>query len=126
MKRCWFGLGLLVVLLGVSLAVSWGMDAVHRPISEQLGQAAADVQGGNPERAQAEFRKAQTDWEKWAHFRGCFADHTPTEAVDQELAATRWAGALAQWPEFAAACARAAKMVEAIGAAHACNWWNLL
>ena len=41
-------------------------------------------------------------------------------------AAARWAGALAQWPEFAAACARAAKMVEAIGAAHACNWWNLL
>lgn len=126
MKRCWFGLGLLVVLLGASLAVSWGMDAVHRPIAGELRRAAICAQAEASERAQAEFRKAQTDWERWAHFRGCFADHTPTEAVDQELAAARWAGALAQWPEFAAACARAAKMVEAIGAAHACNWWNLL
>lgn len=126
MKRCWFGLGLLVVLLGVSLAVSWGMDAVHRPIAGELHRAAICAQAEESEQAQAEFRKAQTDWEKWAHFRGCFADHTPTEAVDQELAAARWAGALAQWPEFAVACARAAKMVEAIGAAHACNWWNLL
>lgn len=126
MKRCWFGLGLLVVLLGVSLAVSWGMDAVHRPIAGELRRAAICAQAEEPEQAQAEFRKAQTDWERWAHFRGCFADHTPTEAVDQELAAARWAGTLAQWPEFAAACARAAKMVEAIGTAHACNWWNLL
>lgn len=126
MKRCWFGLGLLVVLLGVSLAVSWGMDGVHRPIAGELRRAAICAQAEEPEQAEAEFRKAQADWEKWAHFRGCFADHTPTEAVDQELAAARWAGALAQWPEFAAACARAAKMVEAIGAAHACNWWNLL
>lgn len=126
MKRCWFGLGLLVVLLGVSLAVSWGMDAVHRPIAGELRRAAICAQAEESEQAQAEFRKAQTDWEKWAHFRGCFADHTPMEAVDQELAAARWAGALAQWPEFAAACARAVKMVEAIGAAHACNWWNLL
>lgn len=126
MKRCWFGLGLLVALLGVSLAVSWGMDAVHRPIAGELRRAAVCAQAEASEQAQAEFRKAQTDWEKWAHFRGCFADHTPTEAVDQELAAARWAGALAQWPEFAAACARAAKMVEAIGVAHAFNWWNLL
>lgn len=126
MKRCWFGLGLLVALLGVSIAVSWGMDAVHRPIAGELRRAAICAQAEESEQAQAEFRKAQTDWERWAHFRSCFADHTPTEAVDQELAAARWAGALAQWPEFAAACARAAKMVEAIGAAHAFNWWNLL
>ena len=126
MKRCWFGLGLLVVLLGVSLAVSWGMDAVHRPIAGELHRAAICAQAEEPEQAQAEFRKAQADWEKWAHFRACFADHTPTEAVDQELAAARSSATLEEWPDFAASCARASKMVEAIGAAHAFNWWNLL
>ena len=104
MKRCWFGLGLLVVLLGVSLAVSWGMDAVHRPIAGELRRAAVCAQAEEPEQAQAEFRKAQADWEKWAHFRGCFADHTPTEAVDQELAAARFAATLEEWPDFAASC----------------------
>ena len=64
MKRCWFGLGLLVVLLGVSLAVSWGMDAVHRPIAGELHRAAICAQAEESEQAQAEFRKAQTDWEK--------------------------------------------------------------
>ena len=126
MKRCWFGLGLLVVLLGVSLAVSWGMDAVHRPIAGELRRAAICAQAEASEQAQAEFRKAQTDWERWAHFRGCFADHTPTEAVDQELAAAGSSATLEEWPDFAASCARASKMVEAIGAAHAFNWWNLL
>ena len=126
MKRCWFGLGLLVVLLGVSLAVSWSMDAVHRPIAGELRRAAICAQAEEPEQAQAEFRKAQADWEKWAHFRACFADHTPMEAVDQELAAARSSATLEEWPDFAAACARASKMVEAMGAAHAFNWWNLL
>ena len=28
MKRCWFGAGLLIVLLIVSLCVTWGMDKI--------------------------------------------------------------------------------------------------
>lgn len=126
MKRCWFGVCLLAILLAGSIAVTWGMDGVHRPIAGELRRAAACAQAEEPEQAQAEFRKAQADWEKWTHFRACFADHTPTEAVDQELAAARSSATLEEWPEFAAACARASKMVEAIGAAHAFNWWNLL
>lgn len=126
MKRCWFGVSLLVILLAGSLAVTWGMDAVHRPISEELDRAAASAQGGYPEQAEAEFGKARADWEQWAHFRACFADHTPMEAVDEELAAARSAAALEEWPDFAASCARAAKMVAAVGNAHGFTWWNLL
>ena len=126
MKRCWFGVFLLAALLAGSLAVTWGMDAAHRPVAEKLGRAAEAVQAGNPAGAGGEFARAQADWEKWAHFRACFADHTPMEAVDEELAAAGCAAALEQWPEFAAACARAAKMVAAVGNAHGFTWWNLL
>ncbi len=126
MKRCWFGACLLAVLLAGSLAVTWGMDAVHAPVSRSLGQAAASAQAGDWQQAGAEFRQAQAGWEKWAHFRACFADHTPMEAVDEELAAAQSAAILEEWPDFAASCARASKMVAAVGQAHGFTWWNLL
>ena len=40
MKRCWFGLGLLVVILAISLGVTWGMVKIHEPIAADLRQAA--------------------------------------------------------------------------------------
>ena len=126
MKRCWFGVFLLAALLAGSLAVTWGMDGVHRPIAQELGRAAASAQAGDWRRAGAEFQQAQAGWEKFAHFRACFADHTPMEAVDEELAAAGCAASLEQWPDFAAACARAAKMVAAVGDSHRITWWNLL
>ena len=126
MKRCWFGACLLAVLLAGSLSVTWGMDAAHRPVAEELSRAAASAQAGDWRQAGAEFRQAQAGWEKFAHFRACFADHTPMEAVDEELAAARSAAILEEWPDFAVSCARAAKMVTAVGEAHAFNWWNLL
>lgn len=126
MKRCWFGVCLLAVLLAGSLAVTWGMDAVHRPVAEELDRAARSAQVGDWQQAGAAFVEAQQGWEKWAHFRACFADHTPMEEVDGELAVAQSAAILEEWPDFAASCARASKMVAAVGQAHAFNWWNLL
>ena len=126
MKRCWFGAGLLVVLLVVSLLVTWGMDAIHRPIAADLQQASRQAQLGNWDSADYFSRQAEGAWEKWARFRACFADHTPTEEVGAELAAMSAARQQRQTADFAAACARASEMVRAVGDAHALYWWNLL
>lgn len=126
MKRCWFGAGLLALLLALSLGITWGMEAIHRPIFQGLNRAALSAQTGDWNNAGAELTKAEGRWKKWAHFRDCLCDHTPTEAVDGELAAARTAGNLEEWSDFAVSCARAAKMVEAVGNAHAFRWWNLL
>ena len=72
------------------------------------------------------FRRAEESWNKWEHFRACFADHTPTEEVGAELAAMDTARQERETTDFAASCARAAKMVQAVGDAHALCWWNLL
>ena len=126
MKRCWFGLVLLVVLLAVSLTVTWGMDRIHRPIAADLNQAAECAELGDWYHAEQFSQRAEENWVKWEHFRACFADHSPTEEVSQELAAMAQNRLEREEAEFAASCARAAKMVQAVGDAHALCWWNLL
>ena len=87
MKRCWFGVGLLAVLLVASLSVTWGMEKIHRPITADLNQAAECAELGDWVNAESLSRRAEAAWNKWEHFRACFADHTPTEEVSAELAA---------------------------------------
>ena len=126
MKRCWFGAGLLIVLLIVSLCVTWGMDKIHEPIAADLMQAAECAELGDWRNAEDFSRRAERAWKKWEHFRACFADHTPTEEISAELAAMDTARQQRETAEFATSCARAAKMVQAVGDAHALYWWNLL
>lgn len=126
MKRVWFGAGLLIVLLAVSLGVTWGMDKIHKPIAADLNQAAKWAELGDWGSAEEFSRRAEQTWQRWEHFRACFADHTPTEEIGAELAAMDTARQQRETGEFAASCARAAKMVQAVGDAHALCWWNLL
>lgn len=126
MKRAWFGAGLLIVLLGISLGVAWCMDEIHAPIAADLKRAAECAQLGNWRNAEHFSRRAEEVWNRWEHFRACFADHTPTEEVAAELAAMGIARQEREATEFAASCARVAKMVQAVGDAHALRWWNLL
>lgn len=126
MKRCWFGLALLVVILAISLAVTWGMDVIHRPIAQDLLQAAECAQFGDWDNAGHYSKMAEENWKKWEHFRACFADHTPVEEISAELAAIAQSRAAREKAGFASACARAAEMVQAVGNAHGLYWWNLL
>ena len=126
MKRCWFGFSLLVVILVISLSVTWGMDAIHSPISDYLLQAAECAQLGDWDNAAHFSQTAEGKWKKWEHFRACFADHTPVEEISAELAALAQSRALRDTPDFTAACARASEMVRAVGDAHGLYWWNLL
>ena len=126
MKRCWFGAGLLIVLLAASLSVTWGMDKIHEPIAADLNQAAECAELGDWRNAETFARRAEESWNKWGHFRACFADHTPPEEAGAELAAMDTARQERETTDFAASCARAAKMVQAVGDAHALCWWNLL
>ena len=36
MKRSWFGLGLLAVLLAGGLLVTWAMERIHEPVARDL------------------------------------------------------------------------------------------
>lgn len=125
MKRCWFGLGLLVVLLGLSLVSSWAMGAIHDPIAGQLSRAGERTLVGELTQGRALAVEAKAGWEKWSHFRACFADHTPVEDVDAAFAELESYGAAGEDAAFAAACAELSQRVKAVGEAHGLYWWNL-
>ena len=126
MKRSWIGLGMLLFLLAAALLVTWAMDEIHDPIARELEQAADLALAGQMPQAKVLAGKADTQWKKWAHFRGCFADHSPMEEIDGYFAELQAYGKAGEEADFAAACAQTARKVEAMGEAHGLSWWNVL
>lgn len=125
MKRSWIGLGMLLVLLGCALLVTWSMDRIHEPIAEDLKHAANYALAGEWEEAEALASRAGRAWKKWSHFRGCFADHSPMEEIDANFAELKVYSAAQETVDFAASCGELARRVEAMGEAHGMTWWNL-
>lgn len=126
MKRCWIGAAFLLVLLVVSLGATWAMGEIHRPIEEDLNRAAELALAGDWEGGQKMFLQARDNWEKWEHFRACFADHTPAEEISAQFEALSVHCTIRELDDFAADCRSLARKAAAIGEAHGLTWWNML
>ncbi len=125
MKRSWIGVAMLVVILCSALAVTWAMDKIHDPVAQDLKYAANAALAEDWDAAQALAAGAGERWQKWAHFRGCFADHGPMEEIDGNFAQLAAYGTAEEAADFAAACGETARKVEAMGQAHSISWWNV-
>ena len=126
MKRCWFGLGLLVVVLILSILASIWMTRIHENVEDDLNQAAQCALEGDWDAADRYFLRAKRTWTAWEHFRASLADHTPVEEADADFAATGVYCYTRQDISFAASCLQLARQVAAVGEAHEFAWWNLL
>lgn len=124
MKRSWFGLGLLVVLLAGGLLVTWAMDRIHGPVARDLITAGEYALAGDWEQAQQLSRQAKECWEKNGKLRACFADHEPMEEIDACFAQLEVYCRMKEETAFAAACGETARKVEAMGEAHGLKWEN--
>lgn len=125
MKRSWFGVGLLGVLLAISLLSSWAMGAIHDPISQDLRQAGEETLLDGFTQGRELAMRAKAEWETWTRFRACFSDHTPVEDIDAAFAELESYADAGEDAAFAAACSELAQKVKAIGDAHGLYWWNL-
>ena len=125
MKRSWFGFALLMALLLGCLLVTKTMTDIHEPIESKLLQSADTALEGNWNRAQDLFQQAEAGWKEKAHFRGCFADHSPVEEVDAAFAMLQVTCAAKDPVTFAGGCRSLARQVAAVGEAHELVWWNL-
>lgn len=126
MKRCWFGLGLLIVLLALSILATAWMTRVHDAIDRDLRLAAQYALEGDWQTADRHFLQAKRSWKTWEHLRASLADHTPVEEADADFAATQVYAYTRQDISFAASCLQLARQVAAVGEAHEFVWWNLL
>ena len=126
MKRSWMGVGLLLILLAGSIAVTWTMDRIHCPMEQDLNRAARYAMEGDWNHADALFRRVRDSWQKWEHFRACFADHNPMEEIDGDLKLLETYCEAREEAAFAAESSRLARKIAAMGEAHAFVWWNIL
>lgn len=126
MKRCWFGVILLLLLLLASILTTVFMTRIHKDVEADLNRAAQCALDGDWEEADRYFLQAKRTWKSWEHFRTSFADHTPVEEADADFAATQVYGYTRQDVSFASACLQLARQVAAVGEAHAFFWWNIL
>ena len=126
MKRCWFGLGLLVVVLVLSILGSLFMTRIYENVEDDLNQAAQCALEGDWEAADRCFLRAKRTWKAWERLRASLADHTPVEEADANFAATQVYGYTRQDVSFAACCLQLARQVAAVGDAHEFVWWNIL
>lgn len=118
MKRSFFGLGLLLCLLALSLTVTWGMDRIHRPVADALTAAEEKAQAGDWQGAVELEGIAKAGWDRWSELRKCFADHTPMEEIDAQFAMLASCIRSDRQEEFPMLAAQTAQMVKAMGDAH--------
>ena len=126
MNRLWFGVGLLVLLLALSLWVTTAMLCVHKPIAESLEQASRQALSGDFPGGVATAQQAQRSWERHKHATASVADHAPMDEIDGLFAELEVYAQSQETVHFAAGCAQLAKLIHAMGEAHGLGWWNFL
>lgn len=125
MKRTWFGIALLAVLLALSLWSGCVMERNMVPVGEALSQANALVRAADWSGAQQAVIRAQAQWERHWKTTAALADHAPMEEIDALFAELSVYAAQKEEPDFSAACARLTRLTAAMYEAHAGTWWNL-
>ena len=126
MKRCWFGLGLLLFLLITGLLVTRSIARRTEPIANELTAAANNALVGNWDTAQSLTESAADQWQKNRPFTAAFADHSPMEEIEGDLAQLKVYIQSREKTAFAALAMQAAKRVQAVGEAHGLAWQNVL
>ena len=126
MSRFWIGIGFLAVLLATGLWVSAAMNEIAEPVAQKLTQAGELALQGDMEQALETAQRAGMDWRSHWRVVAAFADHSPMEEIDSRLAELEVYGREGEQTDFAAACAAAARQVEAVAQAHKPCWWNLV
>lgn len=126
MNRFWIGAGLLLALLGASLWAMFAMDNGHGEVTDALLQSAEAAQTGNWEQADAFARSATEQWEESWNFSAAMSDHTALDEIDSIFAQAEVYRQSRNAADYAASCARLAKLIEALEEGHDLSWWNLL
>ena len=126
MNHLWIGVLILAILLALGLVVSWGMDAIHDPIANDLAAAAEAALDSDWDTALSCVHRASARWEKYRRFTAAFADHTPMDELDQLFAQLPFFAHQRENPHFSALCQELSTLARAMAESQRLSWWNLL
>lgn len=111
MKRCWFGGGLLLLLLIGGLLTGREMGGFHLQLSEQM-ELAAHLTEEDREAAQAQADQALAQWESRRKFTAVLTDHAPMDQIQENFNLLTPA---AEAEDFREVCLRLSAQLEALG-----------
>lgn len=125
-KIFWSGVLILTLLLGLTLGISWAMNAIHSPMQQSLEQAADAALAGDLSRARQLGQQANSRWERFRKAIATVADHSPMDEIDKLFSQMQAYAEAEEDTEFAACCVQLARLVKGMADAHILTWWNLL
>lgn len=125
-KQFWVGVFLLLLLLGLTLGVAWGMEAIQEPAQKQLEQASVLALSGDMPQAAELAMQAKQRWERFWQVSAAVADHSPMDEIDKVFAEMEVYAKAGDEEHFAACCAQLSQLVGSMSDAHAHTWWNFL
>lgn len=126
MKRLWIGIGILIILLGLGIGTTVFAVRTHSGISQALKQASESALRGKWEEARQFSLNAKAKWDACRDITAAIADHEPMEQIDDLFSQLDIYLLTRQQIPFSTCCASLGVLTEAIGEAHAINWWSLL
>ena len=126
MKRIWIGIGLLAALLVAGLWTAESMERSHLPGAEDLRRASQLALEEDWTQAEALTARARGNWEKKWRRTASVADQEPMDEIDGIFEELKVYALLRDAEHYSSTCARLAALLDAMGYAHSCNWWNLM
>jgi sensor c-di-GMP phosphodiesterase-like protein len=126
MKRLWIGITILSLLLAVGIGTTIFATSTQQEISQTLSQASELALEGKWQEAKNLSQNAKQKWERYRKATASIADHEPMEEIDDLFSQMEIYLITNQPLPFSVCCASLSVLTEAIGEAHAVNWWSLL
>ncbi len=126
MKRCWFGLILLLVLLIICAGASRYMTRVHAPLVQSAADAADYALRGDWGNALTLTRNIRSQFENRWGIIAAVADHEPMEQVSSLFRQLDAYAAAGDTVGYASVCAALSASLDAMADASSLTWWNFL
>ena len=126
MRRLWIGVGFLIVMLVVGIAMTVMFDRIHTPLAEDLQLASQLALAEDWEKATALAQQARADWKQYREFIAAVADHEPLEKMEYLLDQLDVYAEARREADFSAVCVELAALADAMLESQSITWWNFL
>ena len=125
MKRIWFGVVLLILMLVLGLISSTFMKETWLKQSENLNRAAILASDGDWVNARNLLAEAQAEWAEKQLLLAVLCQHEPIEQIDGLFAQLEVFSESRRTASFSSTCVFLSKLIDSLGRSHNLNLKNL-